>query len=84
MWADALEIAIIEQDINAINNLLDNMIEIHDVQEAKRAFYLLEEASILVGNLKDETAASMKKMKKNINFLKATQSSLENKLDITS
>ncbi len=84
MWADALEIAIIEQDIDTISNLLDNMVEIQDVQEAKRAFYLLEEASILVGNLKDETAASMKKMKKNINFLKATQSSLENKLDITS
>ncbi len=84
MWADALEIAIIEQDIDTISNLLDNMVEIQDVQEAKRAFYLLEEVSILVGNLKDETAASMKKMKKNINFLKATQSSLENKLDITS
>ena len=84
MWVDALEIAIIEQDVDTISNLLDNMMKIQDIQEAKRAFYLLEEASMLLKNLKDETSTSMRQMKKNINFLKSTQSPLANRLDIIS
>ncbi len=84
MWADALEIAIIEKNVDAISDLLDDMIEIQDIQEAKRAVYLLEEASILVVNLKDETATSMKQLKENIDYLKVTQAPVVNRLDITS
>ena len=84
MLADALEIAIIEQDVDTISNLLDSMMEIEDVQEAKRALYLLAEASMLVSDLKDETAASMAQMKKNIDFLKSTEAPAVNKFDITS
>jgi len=83
MLADALEIAIIEQDVDTIRNLLDSMMEIEDVQEAKRALYLLAEASMLISNLKDETVTSMTQIKKNIDFLKSTEAPAVNKFDIT-
>lgn len=84
MWADALEIAIVEQDMEKVSYLLDNMPKLEDVQEAKRALYLLKEAFTLANNFKNETMASMQQIKKNIAFLNSTQSNTTAKFDITS
>jgi len=84
MWLTSLKIAIVEKNTDKINKLLDELPQLEDKADIEQAIYLLREASELVHTKKDETSASMKQMKKNINFLKSTQVQTKNKLDIKS
>lgn len=84
MWLHELKIAIVEKDINKLNLLLDNIPQLEKPEETDSALCLLEEASTIVLDLKESTAASMAQMKKNINFLKSTQAPSANKFDIKS
>jgi hypothetical protein len=43
---------------------------------------LLREAMELIYTLKDETALTLKQLKKNIDFLKSTQTQTQNRLDV--
>jgi hypothetical protein len=84
MWLTKLKIAIIEKNPDALNKLLDDIPQLQSPKEIEEAVYLLKEATALVNNLKDETKASMKQIKKNLDFLRSTDIPTSKKLDIRS
>jgi len=82
MWLKELKIAIIEKNTDKIGKLFDDIPELDKEEDIEQALYLTKEASSLISKLKDQSDFSMKKMKKNIDFLKSTQAPKRNKLDI--
>lgn len=84
MWLTKLEIAIVEKNTEALSKLINNFPEFENVEQMRKAMYLLREASILVHTLKDETSAQMKQIKKNLNFLESTQAPYTSSLDLKS
>lgn len=84
MWLKKLEIAIIEKNTDEIALLLQTPRELADVDEMKRAQYLLEEALKLLTLLKHETVTTMNLLKKNRDFLRVSQVKTPNRLDIRS
>lgn len=84
MWLTSIKIAIIEKNTDKLNLLLEESPKFENKQDIEEAMYLLREASELVHTLKDETATSMKQIKKNLDFLKSTQNPAPNTLDIKS
>jgi len=83
-WLDKLKIAIIEKNTQEIEKLLETLPEFKDLQQMQEAQYLIKEAATLVYALKDETMASMQKVKKNLSFLRSTQVESTSNLDIKS
>jgi len=84
MWLTNIKIAIVEKNVDKLDYLLDEVPQFENKYDMEEAMYLLGEAAELVYTLKDETEHSMKQMKKNIDFLKSTQSPTPNKLDLRS
>ena len=84
MWLNSLKIALIEKDVNKLHDLADCMPSFQDNQERKTAVILINQAIELLEGLRDETAISMKRLKKHINFLQSTQAPQVNRLDIKS
>lgn len=84
MWLTKLKIAIIEKNTDEIAKLLDDIPQLQSPKEIEGAIYLLKEATSLMNNLKDETSASMKQIKKNLDFLRSTDISSSTILDIKS
>ena len=84
MWLTNIKIAIVEKNVDKLDYLLDEVPQFENKYDMEEAMYLLREAAELVYTLKDVTEHSMKQMKKNINFLKSTQSPTPNKLDLRS
>lgn len=73
MWLTNLKIAIIDQNIDKINQLLDTPPQLENPKEIEESIYLLKEASNLLHTLKETTSISIQQMKKNIEFLKSTR-----------
>lgn len=84
MWLTKLKIAIIEKDTDSLDKLLDDIPQLESEKEKEEAVYLLEEAKNLVNVLKDETANSMKLIKKNLEFLRSTDIPTSRSLDTMS
>ncbi|OIP53448.1 MAG: hypothetical protein AUK54_08930 [Helicobacteraceae bacterium CG2_30_36_10] len=84
MWLTKLKIAIVEQNTDLIDKLLDEVPKFSNVEDAQKAMHLLREASILLHTLKDETSENMKQIKRNTSFIKSTQPQLDSKLNIKS
>jgi len=84
MWLNQLKIAVVQKDMALLNTLLDDIPTFDDSQDIESAQILLQEAFQIFQKLKDDTAISMKQMKKNIDFLKSTQAPRSAKLDIKS
>lgn len=84
MWLTNLKIAIVEKNTDRLNELIDEIPQLEKKEEIDEAIYLLREATQLVQQLQDETALSMKQMKKTLDFLKSTEYKSSNKLDIKS
>ena len=84
MWLKELKVSIANQDTDTIDKLLNDMPQFSELAKMKEAMYLLKEASALAQKLQDETSASMKQIKRNINFIKSTQVSTSTTLDISS
>jgi len=82
MWINKLQIAIIERDAEAIDALMQETPQLENQKEIESAMYLLREAMELIYTLKDETSLTMKQLKKNIDFLKSTQTQAHNRLDV--
>ena len=82
MWLKELKIALIEEDVEKMDILLDNLPDLQQPKEIETALYLIKQASTLVENFRDETFVSMTQMQKSINFLKSTQAPNINKFDI--
>ena len=84
MWLTKLKIAIIEKNADALNELMEDLPQLKDKKEIEEALYLLKEADRLIHTLKDETSASMKQIKKNLDFLRSNDIPTSKKLDIRS
>ena len=84
MWLNQLKIAIIENNINNLDKLLDDIPTLSDAAEIEEAIYLLREASELVYTLQDKTKSSMTQIKKNIDFLNSATANQTSKFDIIS
>lgn len=84
MWLKRLKIAIVEKDIQKIEELVENISELEDDKSREEALYLLKAASELIVTLKENTRTSMVQMKKNIDFLKSTEQNPTSNFDVTS
>jgi len=84
MWIKQLKIAIVEKNIEKINELMDDIPQLESKEDVDSAITLLSEATSLLTSLKDSTQASMLQMQKNIKFLKVTDNKKPSTLDITS
>lgn len=84
MWLQKLKIAIVEEDIDIINTLLEDVPLLREDKEIDEAQTLLHEALVLVVKLQNNTKNLMIKIKKNIDFLNAIEGTSFNKLDIVS
>ena len=82
IWIKELKIAIAEKDMDKFDKLMDNTPEFTNNEDIIQALFLLRDATTLVSELKNETALSMQKMKKHIDFLKSTGIPVSQKLDI--
>ena len=82
MWLNKLKIAIIEKNTDSLALLLDNIPKLEDEKSRQEAIYLLREASELLHTLQEETSASMKQIKKNLQFLRSTDIPISRNLDI--
>jgi len=84
MWLNQLKIAIVQKDMKLLASLLSDIPTLEDKKEIESALYLLKEATFLVESLKNDTATSMRQIKKNIDFLNSAQANKTAKFDITS
>ena len=84
MWLISLKIAIVEKNTDRLSELMDDIPQLEKKEDIEQAIYLIKEATELVLRLQDKTSASMKQMKKNIDFLKSTEHRTSNRLDIKS
>lgn len=81
MWHKEMQIALVEQDTDKLAQLIQKPLEFETLEEMQSAQYLLAEAVKLLKTLQNETSLTMKKIKQNIDFLKATQDKSTSKLD---
>ncbi len=84
MWLTKLKVALIEKNTDSLGELLDNIPQLSDAKEVQEAIYLLKEASELIHTLKDETTSSMKRIQKNLAFLRSTEMPSRKLLDVRS
>jgi len=84
VWLKKFKIALVEQNAENIVMLLDDIPEFSSLAELEEAKNLVDSANELFRVLQEETQLSMIQMKKNIDFLNATQSPHTSKLDIKS
>jgi hypothetical protein len=84
VWLNQLKVAVVQKDLELLARLLDDIPAFEDAKEIEQAQFLIKEATLLVQKLKDDTAASMVQMKKNIDFLNSTKVDKTSKFDITS
>lgn len=84
MWLNSLKVAVIEKDTQKLEELIETLPEFNSKDEMLEAAYILREALELLYTLKDETSASMKQIKKNLEFLESTHNKPKSKLDIRS
>lgn len=84
MWLKELKIAIVEQNTRKIESLLKNIPNELSQEELIEGQYLLKAAKLLIEDLQEETKVSMIQVKKNINFLNATQAPHISQLNIKS
>ncbi len=82
MWLNKFKVALVEQNTEEIGRLLDNIPEFSSSSELKEAKDLISSSNELFRTLQKEIQHTMIQVKKNIDFLKATQAPLVSKLDI--
>jgi hypothetical protein len=81
MWHRQMQVALVEKDVDTIKELIEAPLEFETLEEMQSAQYLLANAAELLHALQNETSSSMQKLKKNREFLQATQTKSKNKLD---
>ncbi len=84
MWINKFKVALVEQNPEEIGRLLDNIPKFSSASELEEAKELITSSNELFRTLQKEVQHSMIQVKKNIDFLKATQAPLVSKLDINS
>lgn len=84
MWLNKLKIAVSQKDPELLDSLLAEIPELTEKEDLDSAIVLLAQAKEIIQNLQNETEASMKQIKKNLEFLKSTQAVQTHKFDIKS
>ena len=84
MWLNELKIAVVQQDADAIESLLEDIPKLQDPQQIDQAIHLLAEANRFITSLRDETQTSMQQIQKNIDFLRSGVADKTARFDITS
>jgi len=84
MWLNKLKSAIITKNIKELELLMDELPSFEKKEDIDSGLYLLEEAKNIVSELKNETQLTMIQIKKNIDFMKSTQTQKTAKFDIIS
>jgi len=84
MWLKRFKIALIEKNVDVLSALMSDVPRLEKKEEMEEAVYLLKSATELVESLKGDAADSMKRMRKNLDFLKATRPPAKNKFDVKS
>ncbi len=74
-WINELKIAIVEENEEKIEKLIQELPSFDDVQTMQNAAYLMKEAHILLSLKKDALASSLIKIKKQKEFLNTLSSS---------
>ena len=82
MWLNEFKVALITQDTKKIGELVLDVPEFKTQEEQEEAYYLYIQSYELLTNLKNETLASMKKMKDTIAFIESSYTKSSAKLDI--
>lgn len=83
MWLQEFKVALIRKDAETIGTLLDSMPQLQG-EELEEAGCLLRQARELLQTEQSRTRNKMQQLRKNVDFLKSTQSETPKKLDITS
>jgi len=68
-WINDLKIAVIEEDIDNITSIADSLPKFQNMNDAKEALSLIQEAIEIVKNKKEETLDIMNKIKQTKTFL---------------
>ena len=84
MWLNELKIALVQQDIEKLNNLLESIPPLDNLTDINEAIHLLDEATKMVVTKQNKALSSMQTIKKNIDFLKSTKPQRQNNLNIFS
>jgi hypothetical protein len=84
MWLKKFKLALIKKEVETMETLLDEMPEFDTLDELKEAAYLIKEAYGIMTQLQSENEKVLGQLRKNIQFLNATQHEAPTKLDITS
>lgn len=72
-WLNELKKAILLQDSQSLNTLIDQMPQFTTLPEMEEAAYLLHSAQIFLENERAQTLHSLTQLKNTIDFLKATE-----------
>jgi len=83
MWLKQLKIAVIEQDTQKLETLLENIPTLSDPKEIEEVLYLFEEVKKLLLSKQNELQISMKKMRKHKEFLTSSTKSKTAHFNIT-
>ena len=68
-WINDLKIAVIEEDIDNITAITDSLPKFKDMNDAKEALTLIQEAIKIIKSKKEETLDIMNKIKQTKAFL---------------
>lgn len=82
MWINNLKIAIVEQNTKLLDELLSDIPHFEQKEDIEQVKYLLQEASSMMHILKEDTVATMKQIKKNLDFLRSNDIPTSKNLDI--
>lgn len=82
MWLTRFKTALVLEDFEAIDALLEEMPRFDTLKEMEEASYLLAQTKTVVEKNKSQTVQTLKQIKNSINFLKSTQTESPSSLNL--
>ena len=84
MWLNQFKVALIEEDIDKMSELLDTMPQFETIKELEEAKYLIANAFDDALTQKNKISIILSEIKKKSSFLKSGYDAKSHKLNITS
>ena len=81
-WLDEFKRAVIEEDFNSIETLIDNIPQFSDIKSSELALGLINEAREIIKRQKDDAFSQMQKIQKTKEFVESKESAYS--LDMSS
>ena len=73
-WLDEFKRAVIEEDFNSIETLIDNIPQFSDIKSSELALGLINEAREIIKRQKDDAFSQMQKIQKTKKFVESKES----------